>query len=129
MPKVITPSAQPCSRLRTRQWLDRDTARPAAAEATGIIIPKTIIARIANTLGTCTKTLDERSSSIRSLNYVQGMFMENPNNNPRVEACKRAIQLNPDDADTHRNLGEVYVEFGRYRETVSRWRGDNKLST
>ena len=55
--------------------------------------------------------------------------MENPNNNPRVEACKRAIQLNPDDADTHRNLGEVYVEFGRYRETVSRWRGDNKLST
>ena len=43
-------------------------------------------------------------------------------NSKSIETLMQAIRIDPDDADTHYNLGVAYVEAGMYKEAIESYR-------
>ncbi len=39
-----------------------------------------------------------------------------------IEAYKQAIRINPDDSDSHYNLGYTYGNLGMYEEAIEAWK-------
>ena len=48
--------------------------------------------------------------------------------NPAIASYRRALELDPELAETHHNLGHVYFSLGQYREAVQEYRQAIRLA-
>lgn len=50
--------------------------------------------------------------------FTGGISLANDSNTQSIEACRLAVEKNPDDAKSHFNLGIAYLKSGMYQETI-----------